>query len=72
MSFYLSLKKSIIVQIDVSVFYRGIFETGSLRGGLQAINFRLFAGIGVSMIATVPFSMAFSAITFAVLRAVLL
>ena len=52
--------------------YRGFFDSGSIRGGFKAINFRLFAGIGVSMIATVPFSMAFSAITFAVLKAVLL
>ena len=51
---------------------RGFVDTGSLSGGIKAINFRLFVGIGVSMVATVPFSMALSAITFAILRALVL
>jgi len=49
---------------------KGWVDKGSLREGVKTINFSLMSNIGISWLATIPFAMALSSLTYWIAQAI--
>ena len=51
---------------------RGLVEKGFCREATSFVNLKLFGGIALSWVATIPFSMGLTALIYYILAAILL